>query len=147
MPTSDQTMTISRLQQRIQDGFRLMNERRDALKRAEDALKEAQFQYNKVQQRLEAATTSSSEAIRELRAVYRAILGPIPEEQTAAPWPHCDDLVLHAPKICAYCDHYPHHQQQRIATGVCFTGEKPEAGKICREAWECWTQRRSLSAS
>lgn len=40
-----------------------------------------------------------------------------------APFPHCDDLVLHAPNHCQYCDMYPEKQQERIKSGTNFTGE------------------------
>lgn len=36
--------------------------------------------------------------------------------------PHCDDLVLHAPGTCQYCDEYPERQRKRVRDGVNFTG-------------------------
>lgn len=43
-----------------------------------------------------------------------------------APFPHCDDLVLHAPGECKYCDHYPDRQAERVSSGVNFTGHGPD---------------------
>jgi hypothetical protein len=41
---------------------------------------------------------------------------------TEAPFPHCDQRVLHAPTQCKFCDLYPHLQELRMAWGICFTG-------------------------
>lgn len=49
----------------------------------------------------------------------------------SAPHPHCDDLVLHAPGTCEYCDHYPERQQARIASAVNFTGESVAGRSQC----------------
>lgn len=40
-----------------------------------------------------------------------------------APHPHCDDLVLHAPGECRFCDHFPARQQERVDAGINFTGQ------------------------
>lgn len=37
-------------------------------------------------------------------------------------YPHCDQLVLHAPGECIYCDKHPDWQQARIDNGINFTG-------------------------
>lgn len=36
--------------------------------------------------------------------------------------PHCDDLVLHAPRQCEYCDRHQSWQVARIRLGIAFTG-------------------------
>lgn len=37
--------------------------------------------------------------------------------------PHCDELVLHAPGECRYCDVYASDlQADRVAQGINFTG-------------------------
>lgn len=43
-------------------------------------------------------------------------------EEYKAPYPHCDNLVLHAPGECEYCDMYPDKQAIRITQGINFTG-------------------------
>lgn len=45
------------------------------------------------------------------------------DDAYAAPWPHCDSHVLHAPDVCKYCDMYPDLQQARTDEGINFTGE------------------------
>lgn len=45
--------------------------------------------------------------------------------------PHCDDLVLHAPGQCEYCDKVPRWQAWRVENGVNFTGEKDPNKKPC----------------
>lgn len=40
-----------------------------------------------------------------------------------AEFPHCDELVLHAPKTCEVCDLYPQKQKARIDNNINFTGE------------------------
>ncbi len=42
---------------------------------------------------------------------------------TKAPFPHCDQNVLHAPGKCEYCDEYPEMQQERQRQHINFTGE------------------------
>lgn len=64
-------------------------------------------------------------------------------QEKIAKHPHCDELVLHAPGKCEYCDLYPERQSQRVRDGVAFTGEPPTKGgpeKPCPS-----TQRRPLS--
>jgi hypothetical protein len=46
-------------------------------------------------------------------------------------FPHCDELVLHAPGECKYCDDCPAAQQKRIKDGVNFTGHYDAAKKPC----------------
>lgn len=53
--------------------------------------------------------------------------------------PHCDDLILHAPGKCVYCDEYAEEQQERIRDGVNFTGEGDPNKKTCPAE-----QRRAL---
>lgn len=48
-----------------------------------------------------------------------------------ATFPHCDDLILHAPKSCTYCDFYPNAQQERIDKKINFTGENDPNKKQC----------------
>lgn len=36
---------------------------------------------------------------------------------------HCDCRILHAPKICEHCDHYPQFHRARELWGINFTGE------------------------
>ena len=44
-------------------------------------------------------------------------------ERLAASNPaHCDNLVLHAPADCKYCDHQPELQAFRLSSGIDFTG-------------------------
>lgn len=40
--------------------------------------------------------------------------------------PHCDDLVLHEPGRCEYCDRFPGWQDARLMRGIAFTGNEPE---------------------
>lgn len=44
---------------------------------------------------------------------------------TRAHMPHCDDLVLHAPTVCAYCDGFPDLQEARRTMRIAFTGSRP----------------------
>ncbi len=37
--------------------------------------------------------------------------------------PHCDERVLHAPRVCRYCDAFPQRQTDREVQGINFTGE------------------------
>lgn len=63
-------------------------------------------------------------------------------QEATAKHPHCDDLVLHKPGECKYCDLYPERQAQRVKDGIAFTGQMPGPGvpeKPCPS-----TQRRSL---
>jgi len=46
-----------------------------------------------------------------------------PSRLTTAPFPHCDDLVLHQPGICVHCDKFPDLQHDRIMDRINFTGE------------------------
>lgn len=48
-----------------------------------------------------------------------------------AAFPHCDSNILHKPKDCTYCDHYPERQQQRIVDKINFTGNYEEGFEIC----------------
>lgn len=54
-----------------------------------------------------------------------------------APFPHCDDLVLH--RDCEYCNEYPERQRKRAADGINFTGEYDPSKKPCPSE-----ERRSL---
>lgn len=45
--------------------------------------------------------------------------------ENRAPFPHCDHRVLHRPKSCTVCDHYPDLQQLRMMWQIAFTGEQP----------------------
>lgn len=44
-------------------------------------------------------------------------------DKDIAPFPHCDQNVLHAPNECEFCDMYPEAQDKRIVDGVNFTGQ------------------------
>lgn len=48
-----------------------------------------------------------------------------------AKYPHCDELVLHAPGTCEYCDRYPVDQAIRVSEGINFTGEGNPNKKPC----------------
>jgi len=45
--------------------------------------------------------------------------------------PHMDELVLHSPGSCRYCDRYPKLQGQRITDDINFTGEYDEDKDMC----------------
>lgn len=45
--------------------------------------------------------------------------------------PHCDDLCLHAPTLCVFCDMHPEEQQYRIDNNINFTGENDPNKKQC----------------
>jgi hypothetical protein len=47
-----------------------------------------------------------------------------------APYPHCDNLVLHAPGECECCDHYPKMQRQRVLNKVAFSGHDARDGEM-----------------
>jgi hypothetical protein len=53
--------------------------------------------------------------------------------------PHCDDLVLHAPGECRYCDEFPERQAMRFRNGVNFTGKLEYGKRPCPS-----TERRPL---
>lgn len=55
-------------------------------------------------------------------------------------FPHCDELVLHAPGKCQFCDRYSLWQHERIRDGVNFTGENDPNKKACPS-----TARRPLA--
>jgi hypothetical protein len=72
--------------------------------------------------------------VRFHRAVERSYPGiPYPDdvEEGQAPFPHCDELVLHAPGECEFCDHYPARQRQRERDGVNFTGHHDPGKRTC----------------
>jgi len=48
---------------------------------------------------------------------------PRDEERNGAPFPHCDELVLHRPGTCDVCDLYPRSQGARLWMGVAFTND------------------------
>ena len=48
-----------------------------------------------------------------------------PRRVLRAPYPHCDDRILHEPKSCTYCDQYPDRQFERIQNHIAFTGQYP----------------------
>lgn len=53
-----------------------------------------------------------------------------------APFPHCDERVLHRPGACEYCDRYPERQQARIRNRVNFTGEDREEFSPCPSTFD-----------
>ncbi len=62
-----------------------------------------------------------------------------------APFPHCDQLVLHAPGKCEYCDHYPILQTVRANNGIPFSGEggSPDEERRPREIIDRWAGNRA----
>lgn len=40
--------------------------------------------------------------------------------------PHCDQLILHSPGTCEYCDRHPEWQQYRSASGIAFSNMSNE---------------------
>lgn len=64
---------------------------------------------------------------------------------STAPYPHCDDLILHAPGECQYCDAYPSAQLTRVNAGINFTNHDDKDLEPCpslsrrnavdRDAW------------
>ena len=46
-------------------------------------------------------------------------------------FPHCDELVLHAPGECTYCDRHSLEQHERIRDGVNFTGHNDSTKRAC----------------
>jgi hypothetical protein len=64
-----------------------------------------------------------------------------------AAFPHCDDLILHAPGECEFCDMYPERQQERIVKGVNFTGHNTAnypCPSIARRGGPMHSARRDL---
>jgi hypothetical protein len=59
--------------------------------------------------------------------------------EVPAVYPHCDDLVMHAPGECVYCDKYPISQDFRERYGINFTGHHDPAKEPCPSE-----RRRSL---
>ena len=57
----------------------------------------------------------------------------------ATTFPHCDDLVVHAPGECRYCDRLPELQAARAASGANFTGHADPSKTACPS-----TSRRPL---
>ncbi len=47
------------------------------------------------------------------------------------PRAHCDNLILHAPGSCQYCDHYPDAQALRDWWQINFTGRHDPARLPC----------------
>lgn len=47
------------------------------------------------------------------------------------PMAHCDQKVLHAPKVCQFCDHYPEAQALRQWWGINYTGEHDPGKSPC----------------
>lgn len=44
--------------------------------------------------------------------------------------PHCDQLILHAPDSCLYCDDYPDLQAYRQILGIAFSGDEPTGEQL-----------------
>jgi hypothetical protein len=57
-----------------------------------------------------------------LRSIFRKRVPSKDNPNNEAPFPHCDQRVLHAPGSCQYCDAYPKYQELRVAWGINFTG-------------------------
>jgi hypothetical protein len=47
------------------------------------------------------------------------------------PFPHCNQFILHKPKLCEYCDKHPDWQQERVDKKVNFTGEQTSGFALC----------------
>jgi hypothetical protein len=78
-------------------------------------------------------TTPTRDWMRErdlVEAAYADYLAAIKHGPQGIP--HCDELVLHAPGDCVYCDKYPTRQQARLDMGILFTDEKGYAGPTAR---------------
>ncbi len=45
--------------------------------------------------------------------------------------PHCDELVLHAPGICSFCDKLPELQKLRVMWKINFTGQNKKDYRKC----------------
>lgn len=52
-------------------------------------------------------------------------------EESEAKYPHCDELVLHAPGECKYCDLFPARQSSRIKNLINFTGHRERGCSPC----------------
>lgn len=46
-------------------------------------------------------------------------------------YPHCDPWILHAPRICEYCDRHPEWQADRISYRINFTLEDDPSKMPC----------------
>jgi hypothetical protein len=53
-----------------------------------------------------------------------------PDPRPRAPFPHCDERVLHGPGECEFCDLYPDKQAARRRMGIAFTGHPPYFGQL-----------------
>lgn len=64
----------------------------------------------------------------------------------SAPFPHCDETVLHAPGECEHCDHYPILQAVRGNNGIPFSGEggSPDERRRPREVIDRWGGNRAV---
>lgn len=51
-------------------------------------------------------------------------------------YPHCDDLVLHAPGECIYCDLHSLEQHERIRDGINFTGQNDPTKSACPSTFQ-----------
>lgn len=59
-----------------------------------------------------------------VRAAYADYLYKV-EARRDGSFPHCDDLVLHAPGICKFCDKSKALQELRGVMDIAYTGEDP----------------------
>lgn len=57
---------------------------------------------------------------------------PLPDSQpdSLGIIPHCDQMVLHAPGTCKYCDTKPVWQELRKLWGIAFTGDVPTGDQM-----------------
>lgn len=69
----------------------------------------------------------SLESPHESQPHREPIPEPLPDSQpdSLGIIPHCDQMVLHAPGICMYCDTKPLWQELRKLWGIAFTGNLP----------------------
>ena len=67
----------------------------------------------------------------------------------SAPFPHCDETVLHKPQECVCCDHYPALQNARINNAIPFSGEggSPDEEFRSREAIDRWGGNRAVKCN
>lgn len=47
-----------------------------------------------------------------------------PRPSSVPVFPHCDQMILHGPGECTYCDYYPDWQNLRVSWGIAFTGHE-----------------------
>lgn len=82
----------------------------------------------------EASVSRLDQMQRERSIIERAyvdLLGAMNAGGRPTQYPHCDDLVLHAPSKCQYCDEHWNWQAARIRLAIAFTGESTDRKRPC----------------